>query len=573
MNWRNQHCKDIYDAVNKKTGGMADSILHPYSGPYWIQNMDIMAAWLKTYALKNVPITIVGDFDVDGICATAELYLGLTSLGATKIRLRIPHRMSEGYGVSADIIKEAKAGVLVTVDNGIAAIDAVKKAKEKGLVVLVIDHHMPVKAKNNKINLPDADLIVDPMVEDRLLCKGKLVQTTFRNYCAAGLVYKLCQQMQCDADVLDKISGLAAIATVADVMPLQGDNRNIFNHGINSIYQGKMTTGTAALVATLQSGNIVTASDIGYKIAPMLNAPGRLYDTGGEKSLMTILSANYEQARIMVDELKEINEERKRLRDEAIVRAEKMIADNCLLGNNPLVIVDSLTGEGIVGLVAGYLQEKYGVSSFVFTEKEGYLKGSARGIAADDMKRSLDELNGQFPEVLVQYGGHKGAAGLSVHKKQIDKFTKVMTGILSDYEAKAEILDYDLEITAGEIKNTCKALQKYVPFGQGNPEIVFCIRNFKLVPQNNVFYSVLKRETIRFCGAGCSAIAFSLLDKYKKEGYPVEMDLVGKLTYKYYMGSVTPQIEIIDLKAVPIKKQKSVLADQLTVALKNNKLA
>ena len=571
MRWRSKNCKDVFDAVNKNTG-MAEKIRKPGPGPYDIQNADIMASWLGTYAKKNIPITIVGDFDADGICATAELYLALTSLGATNIRMRLPRRMSEGYGMSVNIVNEIQLGVVVTVDNGIAALEAIKEAKRKGLIVLVIDHHLPVKTKEGVV-LPCADLIVDPMVNDSFLRKGRLVETTFRGYCGAGLVYKICQLMKCSSEIMDKISALAAIATIADVMPLHEDNRNIYRHGINSMYRGRMTAGTEELVKILQSENMVTETDIGFKLAPMLNAPGRLYDNGAEKALKAILESNSSQAEKKVAELIKINEERKILRDEAVNRARKIVEDNCLWGRNPLVVIDPLTKEGLVGLVAGELQEENHVSCFCFTQKEGYLKGSARGIEEDDLKAALDELNESHPDILIKYGGHKSAAGLSIAEDKIDEFSREMQKLLTPYNPPKEELLYDLEISAGEIKKKCEEIQKYVPFGQGNPHLMFCIRNFKLTPQNNVFYNLMRNDTVKFLGAGCTAIGFSMYEKYVQEGYPSELDLIGKLSYRYYMGNVTPQIEIIDMKAIPQKKAKSPLSDILTVALKNKNLA
>ena len=184
MQWTWKNFKSIKEAVNAKTGGLADSFLNADTKEVAIQNADVMAVWLQYYAQKNIPITIIGDYDADGVCASAEMWMLLSALGASKIRVRLPRRFSEGYGLSPKIVGEIEKGVIVTVDNGIAALEAVSDAKAKGLVVLVIDHHLP-KKENGKVVLPPADLIVDPHVEDALIAHGRETRTGFRDYCGA----------------------------------------------------------------------------------------------------------------------------------------------------------------------------------------------------------------------------------------------------------------------------------------------------------------------------------------------------------------------------------------------------
>ena len=309
MQWKSKGFKNVMDAVQHNTG-LAEEFLHPSQEPYYIQNLDLMAMWIQAYASQNAPITVIGDYDADGVCATGGLYLLLRELHADNIKLRLPRRMSEGYGLSEKIVDEVNGGVIITVDNGIAAIPAIKKAKEKGMVVLVIDHHEP-KMDNGQIVLPEADLIIDPHVPDHLIQKGVAVKSTFNEYCGAGLVYKLAQAMIPGTKTLKKISAFAAIATVADVMPLVSDNRNIYHEGIRSIRDRDITPGLQCMINLLQSDNIVNEGDIGFKLAPMLNAPGRLYDDGANISLQTLITGNYTNATMMAQELNGINDVRK----------------------------------------------------------------------------------------------------------------------------------------------------------------------------------------------------------------------------------------------------------------------
>jgi len=348
MEWKkNGTYTNIHDAIDSKSGGRADEFINPDETVYRIQNAEKMASVLKRFAMLNEPITIVGDYDVDGVHATAGLYLALTECGASNIRARLPRRMSEGFGLKETIIDEVPSGVLVTVDNGIAAIPAVKKAKEKGLTVLIIDHHMPVM-ENGQVILPPADLIVDPNVDDELLCKGTPSGSIFRSYCAAGLVYRIAGMMTPGTETLSKISALAAIATVADVMPLIRDNRNIYKEGLRNIRRGYMTGGLKAIISQMQTGGYVTERDIGFRIAPMVNAPGRVYDDGATRAFHAVMCENDATAFAAAEELKSINEDRKQMKKEAQERANKLIAESYNSPANPIIVVDRKPQKGLL---------------------------------------------------------------------------------------------------------------------------------------------------------------------------------------------------------------------------------
>ena len=554
MQWKSKGFKNVMDAVQHNTG-LAEEFLHPSQEPYYIQNLDLMAMWIQVYASQNAPITVIGDYDADGVCATGGLYLLLRELHADNIKLRLPRRMSEGYGLSEKIVEEIDGGVIITVDNGISAIPAIKKAKEKGMVVLVIDHHEP-KMDNGQIVLPEADLIVDPHVPDHLIQKGVPVKSTFNGYCGAGLVYKLAQAMIPGTKTLKKISAFAAIATVADVMPLVSDNRNIYHEGIRSIRDRDITPGLQCMVNLLQSDNIVNEGDIGFKLAPMLNAPGRLYDDGANISLQTLITGNYANASMMAQELNGINDVRKGKKEEAVKRAVDMIEKENLIGSNPLIICDPKTAEGVVGLVAGFLSEEYNCSAIVFTKTEHGLKGSARAADYNNIKESLDKFHDLHPEILSKYGGHKGAAGLSIPEEGFLEFRKGMNEIMGAPLPKPDTIEYDIEITASEISNVTAEIRRFAPFGEGNPPVVVKIMDFKTVPIGNSFYTELRKGAIKFSGPGCSAIAFNMAERFKAEGCPTCMDLIGTLGYQNYMGKPKVQVEVSDFVPSVSEKKK-----------------
>lgn len=469
---------------------------------------------------------------------------------------------------------EINNGVVITVDNGISAIPAIKKAKEKGLVVLVIDHHEP-KMEDGKIVLPDADLIVDPHVPDELICKGALEKSTFNGYCGAGLAYKLAQVMIPGTNALKKISAFAAIATIADVVPLLYDNRNIYHEGIRNIKEKCITPGLQCLVNMLQSDNIVTEGDIGFKIAPMLNAPGRLIDDGAMKSLQTLITGNFETAFSMAQELREINEVRKEKKEEAVKRAYDIIEKNNLSHSNPIVICDPETAEGIVGLVAGTICEEFNASAIVFTKTEIGLKGSSRASDYNNIKESLDAFHDKHPEILSKYGGHKGAAGLSITEEGFLIFQKEMQDIMGAPHMKPDTILFDIEIDAEDILDVTADIRRFAPFGAGNPPITVKIRDFKTVPVGNSFYVELRKDTVKFSGAGCDAIAFSMAEKFRTEGCPTCMDIVGNLGFSYFKGKAKAQIEVMDFAPVLVedKKQSVPINQSIASILGQNQLS
>lgn len=567
MQWKNRNFKDLYEAVDYHTQGHASEMLEPYLPESEVQNADVMALWIQYYVQKGVPITIIGDYDADGIHAAAEMWLFLRELGADKIKIRLPKRFSEGYGLSPKIVEEINNGVIITVDNGITALEGIKMAKQKGLIVLVIDHHLPVRDKNGKILLPEADLIVNPMVEDALIAYGKMVNATYRNYCGAGLVLKVAEQLIKETSSYRKMQAMAAVATVADVMPLTGENRNIVKSGIEQMRIGNMTSGQTSLIKLLHSGYEITESDIGFKIAPMINAPGRLLDNGAEKSLQTLLASTETQGDIGALELQQLNVRRKALKDSAVRNAFSYIREHGLEQKNPIIICDPNIPEGIVGLVAGEIQEHFHMSAFVLTETENCLKGSARGRDEDNLKESLDKFATLYPEGLISYGGHKGAAGISLKKEALPVFKKTMDSIMLDPEEAFNELWYDLEINAAEIAEMCEEVRNFAPYGEGNPEPIFKINGFKLLPKGSMFYSALGSEGIKFYGDGCEAVSFEQFDRYLELGSPKELDMIGKLSFRNYMGAKTPQVEILDFRSrEPVIKENDIqkaIAEQL----------
>lgn len=525
---KNGDCKTIADVVFQNTGIPREDFLAENNEPY-IKNLD-EAVNLTLGYLKDNPngkITIVGDYDSDGVNATSIMYWGFAKANAN-VTLRVPHRFSEGYGLSEKIIDEIDSGLLITVDNGIAAIDAIKKAKEKGLLVVVTDHHMPVINENGNMVLPEADVIVDPQVED---------ESEFKNYCGAAIAYRfVCKMHQTK---FDSLLVLASIATVTDVMPLVGANRTIVKSGLEVINRRKNVPGLNALLDTLRLGNHINEGDYGFKIGPIFNAPGRIYDNGAEYVVKLLCSKRADVTNpAKAESLIRANERRKELVNRCLAMVQGKITDE----DRPIVFYNKGIPEGIVGLIAGRLCEEYHCPAIVFTDSEepGVLKGSGRSIPEIHLKNILDKIQSE----ILRYGGHAGAAGLSISKENLDRFTDAFKKATGPVPDKPKDVLYDLDLDLGRLDEIGEELTTFAPYGEGNPQIVFRGR-FTVPPYayrriGDGSHFLMKPEGITLMG-------FGLADRYEEMGSPETFDAVGYLSESWFRDEKSWQFEVIDI--------------------------
>lgn len=552
MKWlkKNEALHSIEDVVTFNTGLSASELLNPKRDPY-IENLDEAVEAVKQYIAQGLNIHIVGDYDCDGVMSTTVLYLGLKEAGI-EASVRFPRRFSEGYGLSMKIIDEIDDGVIITVDNGIAAVDQVAAARAKGLKVIVLDHHL----RRDDNVLPDADIIVDPNALDG---------SEYNYYCGAGLAYRFVKKLVPDTPLMEPLLVMASIATVADVMELVGDNRNIVRDGLRAINRGNVTIGMKALLDELGTSHI-TEGDYGFKLGPIVNASGRLKDDGPLEvfNLIKVTSAsqglNYfaelDALTLQAKALIQTNIKRQDMVREAMVTVYRMIEENGLADKKPIILYNQVFSEGIIGILAGRIAEEYQTPAIVFTDSktEGVAKGSGRTSGDIHLKNLLDEIS----DVFVGYGGHAGAAGVSVKKDRLDeletRLSKKLAGVVSTMpEPDRDTIYYDLEATVNAVPSLIKELHRFAPFGQGNPQIMFRVDNFELSPRGKDFYKLMGnlKNHIRFYGINVSAVGFDMAERYKNEGEPKKMDLVGYLSQNWYMGKSTDQIEIVDF----IKKE------------------
>ena len=535
---------------------------------------------MQIWENKKNPITIVGDYDADGITSTCILVKTLSLLGF-KVKYRIPKRFTEGFGINEKIIDEISEGVIITCDNGTAQPEIIAKAKEKGLMVIITDHHQP-HIKDGKKELPPADFIVNPHAIDG--------SSDFDDYCGAMICYKLMTTLlqqkysiewlktqhkremgfEIDEDSLEamtqtvlentinKLKVFAAIGTVADVMPLKEENYAIVKSVINSseenpmlIDNRKTTVGLNELVKKFNLSSNIAASDIGFRIAPALNAASRMADEGANTAVELLLidkGRKRDIAEKLSDCLYAQNEKRKSESKSCITiateKAEKELSKNIII----LYIPEA--SEGIVGIIAGNICDKHKKPCIICTDgEEGVLKGSARSCNGVDIKEELDKI----APLLLKYGGHEGAAGLSFLKTNFEEIKKTLEENIILEESAEEINLYHLEISAEEItEDLIKNIKDFEPYGEGNPAPVFKINNFKTIEKNGKRWNIDKKTGfLQIYGENnVSATAFSptpeQIDIVNKN--PSILTIYGEINENIFFGKKYIKIHIKDIE-------------------------
>ena len=490
---------------------------------------------------QGLPIYIFGDYDADGICSSAILTLCFKQFGIVPY-VRLPKRFTEGYGMSVQAVSEfSERGLIICVDNGISANDAIEFAKINGHYVIVLDHHI-----GNINNLPCADVIVDAHVFNS--------ENTFDGWCGTGLAWRFADLLLSQTygnfcgELRQTCTELAAIATIADVVPLESENRYFVKSGLASMPY----TNCKALRAIIDSLGITEIDEkvVAFSISPMLNASGRLYDDGAYLPYNLLMCDDDYQVYPMVSKINDINKKRKEMVNSATDLAIKYIDDYAVYTENCIVLPMRIC-EGICGLVASKIVEKYKKPCFVLAETpEGCFKGSGRTFGETNVKDALDKVFANKPDCIATYGGHSGAAGLKVI--DVSTFTEEINSVI---EIKTEETDdyYDIVVTPNEVTILYEELKKFKPFGQGCPAPVIKIENFNALPSGSEFYSVMGDGThLKLVGKGFKCVCFGLVPKYFSLGSPKCMDLYGTLNLSEFNGKKEISFEAVDFE----KKEK-----------------
>lgn len=460
--------------------------------PWLLKDMKPAVEILKQKMAAGKRIRIVGDYDIDGVCSTYILYTALRRLGA-EADYAIPDRIKDGYGINESIIREAhEDGIdtILTCDNGISAFSQISLAKEFGMTVIVTDHHeVPLDGETEVI--PPADAVVNP--------KQRACSYPFPEICGALVAYKLVEALYEEYGVSREewlnMLEFAAIATVGDVMKLQDENRIIVKYGLRRMAETK----NLGLKKLAEKNNLdlraITAYHIGFVIGPCLNAGGRLQTA--KLALSMLLADTEDEAEALAQELKNLNDTRKDMTEQWTAEA-KLLADTRYRDDKVLVVFLPECHESLAGIIAGRLREYCQKPAIVLTRGEEAVKGSGRSIEAYHMFKKLSEVK----ELLLKFGGHPMAAGLSLLEENIEPFRKALndnSGLTEeDFKAKVWI---DVPMPIDYIKEKLvEELKILEPFGQGNEKPLFAqkgvrIRSCRVIGKNkNVVKMVLEGQ-------------------------------------------------------------------------------
>ena len=440
----------------------------PVSDPYLMKDMDKAVERILSAVDNGEKIVIYGDYDVDGVCATATLFTCLENMGAN-VFYKLPNREKDGYGLNSAVLQSFKnkgVDLVVTVDNGIAAINEVDFANSIGLDIIVTDHHLP------KGEIPKALAVVDPLRKDD--------ESPCKTLCGAGVAFKLvCALEQADPmEMLDYYGDFVAVGTVADLMLLEGENRTIVKAGLNLLNEG-MRQGFNSLIESCGlQGKEITSESIAYAIAPRINAAGRMADP--TVALELLLCEDEDDGRLLAQELEADNQKRQDIQNKmAEDITQEILADANLVKDRVIVVWGDSYHPGVVGIVASRLVETYAKPAIVLTRDGDDYKGSGRSVQGFNLHRALEETK----HLLIRFGGHELAAGLTLEEENLENFRKAINDVANSVSglAKTESLKVDCEVTADEISvDTVSQINLLAPFGNGNPNPLFMISNAQI---------------------------------------------------------------------------------------------
>lgn len=519
----------------------------PLHDPFLLKDMDKAVERINRAIEKKERICIYGDYDVDGVTSTVLLYFYLCSKGL-ECEYFIPERISEGYGLSRPVIEKMKGRVdlIITVDTGVTAVAEAEFAKSIGIDMVITDHH------SCRETLPDVCAVVNPHREDSAY--------PFRNLAGVGVVFKLLCALEGDTDkILELYSDIIAVGTVADVMPIIGENRRITGIGLEKLSK----TENLGLLALMRKAGIIkygrsskkiTSATVGYVLAPRINAAGRI--ACASRAVDLLLTKNENEADVIAEELCEINKQRQATEQKIYEQAVELIKNS---GSDDRFIVLAYEGwhQGVIGVVASKIAERYSRPCILFSFDGDTAKGSGRSIKGFSLMDALSECG----DLLLEYGGHELAAGLSIERDKIDAFREKINNYASPLlgESISSIpLEIECEVNFSDLdEEGVEEILGLEPFGLSNPQPVFILRDVKL--HDVVPLSQGKHVRFRACraenGRNMSLNAVCFGTPFDRFGYCEGdvCDIVFTVDMNEYMGFRSPQLFI---KAISLSKNE-----------------
>lgn len=524
-----------------------------------LSGMTAAVTLLHNALAKNRRITVVGDFDADGATSTALSVLALRSLGGEHISYLVPNRFEDGYGLSPEVVDQAHAqgaDFIMTVDNGISSHAGVARAHELGIQVLITDHHLPGET------LPAADAIINPNLADCKFPSKSLAGVGVAFYLMLALRSHLnaqgwFEQRAIMVPNLAELLDLVALGTVADVVPLDANNRILTWQGLSRIRAGRCRPGIKALLEIAnRDPQRLAASDLGFALGPRLNAAGRLDDMSVGVALL--LCETLGEARILAGELDALNQTRKEIeqgmQQEAMALCEKLFRSTQTLPAG-LALYHPEWHQGVVGILASRIKERFHRPVIAFAPAgDGILKGSGRSVQGLHMRDALERLDTLYPGLMIKFGGHAMAAGLSLETARFDEFNQkfvCLTEALLDPALLQGEIWSDGPLKSEEMTlEVAELLRNAGPWGQMFPEPLFDGR-FRLLQQRIVGERHLK-VMVEPVGGGplLDGIAFNVDTALWPDSSIREVDLAYKLDVNEFRGNRSVQLIIDKLWSV-----------------------
>ena len=487
-------------------------------------------------ARAGTPILVHGDYDVDGQCAAALLTRVLSSVGA-RAHAFVPHRLRDGYDFGPAGLAEAKrlgAGLVITCDCGITAVEAVREARAAGIEIIVTDHHLPGD------ELPPASAVLDPRRAD--------CASADKDLCGTGVAFKLAQALVPALGVSPHLPlhflDFVALATVADVVPLTGENRILVRHGLKMLASSHWTGLRALVEAAGLTGRPLKAGHVGFILAPRLNAAGRIGDA--RDGLRLLLTDDADEAAALARELETTNARRQeldqRILDEAVELAERVLQPD----DRALVLAADAWHPGVIGIVASRLVERYGRPTFLIGWDGESGRGSGRSIAGFDLHAALHRVGHH----LEKYGGHTMAAGLTIRRERYESFRVAFLELAGQLLGPDDLVPaqrVDLELPLGLVSDELEKLIRHLePCGPGNPAPVFGVRHARAVGARRVGTNHL-RFTLDDESGALPAIAFQWADAIPDHWLADRLDVAFRLERDEWQGRVTLQARVASM--------------------------
>ncbi len=508
--------------------------------PFIIKDMQRAVDRLRKAILSDEKILIYGDYDVDGITSVSFLYLILKELGA-QVSYYIPDRQTEGYGLSnhgVEAARESGTNLIITVDCGITGHVEVETARNLGIDVIVCDHHEPGAI------LPNAYAVIDPKQEDS--------PYPFRELAGVGVTYKLCQglllRMEIDLSILENYLELVAIGTAADIVPLIDENRVFVKAGIERLNESENVGIKALLQVAGLSGKEVSTGHIVFIIAPRINAVGRMGDA--ERAVKLLTTDNPEEAADIADVLEQENRHRKNVDEETFRQALAIAEEQFAEGRaRSLILYQRGWHPGVIGIVASRVVERFYRPTVLISVDNGVGKGSARSIEGFDLHDALK----QCEDLLIGFGGHKYAAGLSIVEENIPAFHERFERVAGSRLLPEQLipkLTIDAELRLYEIDALfLKLLRMFAPFGPQNMRPVFMSRNVQVLGMPTIVGGNHLKFKVRDGNAAFEVIGFGMGDDLPRvQQVERGLDLVYVIEENEYNGRKTIQLRAKDLR-------------------------